>query len=186
MLKIGANKAPPPQPSQNQRITLKLSGQKGSPTPTPVVQPNNSNGNGPQANGTGRRNPFGGSASVATGVPSLDQLERARSMSGSVASPTVSSAGAVKHEDGRRNSPALAPNTNYRASSQAVSTPGLNSAGMLPPSTPGLGQTHSQPGGFAQSFNQQPQYPIPNPAFESKWRQPGKGKLLHKVYGSNY
>lgn len=176
MLKIGGNKAPQPQPPQNPRITLKLAGQKGSPAPSPVVQSSGAsgaNGNGHPANGTGRRNPFGGSVSAAVGVPNLDQLERARSMSDSVASPTISSATAVKNEDGRRNSPAVAPNPNYRASSQAVSTPGVT-AGMPPPSTPGVTQSYSQSGGFAQSFNHQLQYPVSNPAFESKWRQPGK------------
>jgi len=177
MLKIGGNKGSQPQPPQNPRITLKLPGQKGSPAPSPAVQLNGTNGSGPAANGSGRRNPFGGQVSASTGAPSLDQLERARSMSGSVASPTIPTATAVKNEDGRRASPALVPTTSHPASSQ-VSTPGLNAAGMLPPLTPGATQSYSQSGGFAQSFNHQPQYPVPNPSFESKWRQPGKGKNL--------
>ena len=184
MLKIGGNKAPQPQPPQNPRITLKLPGQKGSPVPSPAVPLNVANGNGTAANGTSRRNPFGGSATTTPGVPTLDQLDRTRSMSGSVASPTIASAATVKHEDGPRHSPALVSNPNYRAPSQTVSTPGPNTVGMPPPSTPGLGQGNSQSGGFAQSFNHQPQYPVLNPAFESKWRQPGKGKFHRRVLGS--
>ena len=157
------------------KITLKFGGGKASPADSPAPQTNGSNGSEVPVNGTGRRNPFGGSSS--TPVPALDQLERARSLSGSVASPTPSNAAMVKSEEGARNSPAIGPGYGYRGSSQVVSTPGLNGNGMPPPSTPGLPQQsqYSQ-GGYAQSFNHQAQHQAPNPSYESKWRHPGKGK----------
>lgn len=158
-------------PDAASRITLKLGGTRGSPAGSPAPQANGSNSNGVPVNGAGRRNPFGGSYSSATPIPSLDQLERARSMSGSVDSPTTSNAVPVKNEE-TRNSPAIPPGQNNRSMSVALSTPGLNGNGMPPPSTPGLSNNYTQ-SGFAQSFSHQPQY-TPNPAFESKWRQPGK------------
>jgi hypothetical protein len=164
-------KMPEPAP----KILLKFGGGgKASPADSPAPQTNGSNGSDTPVNGTGRRNPFGGSSS--TPVPTLDQLERARSMSGSVASPTPSNAALVKNEEGARNSPAIAVGYAYGGSSQAVSTPGLNGSGMGPPSTPGLPQQNQySQGSYAQSFNHQAQYQPPNPGYESKWRQPGKG-----------
>lgn len=162
-------------PDAGPRITLKFpAGGKASPRDSPAPQTNGAGNHGVPMNGTARRNPFGGSHSSATPVPSLDQLERARSMSGSVASPTPSSAAPVKNEDAR-NSPAIVAGFNHRAPSQAVSTPGLNGNGMPPPSTPGLPNQYSQ-GGYAQSFNHSTQYHPPNLGFDSKWRQPGKSK----------
>jgi hypothetical protein len=99
-------------------------------------------------------------------------------MSGSVDSPTTSVAAPAKSEEAR-NSPAILPGQNNRSTSVAVSTPGINGNGMPPPSTPGLPNNYTQ-SGFAQSFNHQPQY-APNPAFESKWRQPGKSKSLRQA-----
>lgn len=169
-------KMPEPAP----KILLKFGGGggKASPAESPAPQTNGSNGSDAPVNGTVRRNPFGGSSS--TPVPILDQLDRARSMSGSagaVPSPTPSNAALVKNEEGARNSPAIAAAYGYRGSSQAVSTPGLNGNGMPPPSTPGLPQQNQySQGGYAQSFNHQAQYQPPNPSYESKWRQPGKGK----------
>jgi hypothetical protein len=159
------------------RITIKI-GPKGSPAGSPAPQTNGSTSNGASVNGASRRNPFGGSYSSATPIPSLDQLEWARSMSGSVPSPTPSNAAPIKNEDASRNSPAVSTGQGpqHRASSLSVSTPGLNGSGMPPPSTPGLPHGYT-PSGFAQSFNHQSQYHAPNPAFESKWRQPGKSKL---------
>jgi len=170
-------------PEAGPKITLKFGGGKASPADSPAPQPapqtNGSNGAAP--NGLGRRNPFGGSQSSATPVPSLDQLERARSMSGSVPSPTPSNSAPVKNEDGARNSPAIPAGYNsYRGGSQVVSTPGLAGSGMPPPSTPGLQNLFSQ-GGYAQSFNHQPQYQPPNPSFDSKWRQPGKSKTSFPI-----
>ncbi|KAH8679818.1 Bromodomain-containing protein-like protein [Tricladium varicosporioides] len=162
-------KMPEPAP----KITLKL-GSRPSPVESPAPQTNGSNGTAVN----GRRNPFG-SSQTAAALPSLDQLERARSASGSIASPTTSNAGAVKNEDGARNSPAVVPQAqnNYRAPSQTVSTPGPATSGMLPPTTPGLPNNNMySAGGYAQSFPHphQPQFHVQNPAFESKWRQPGK------------
>ncbi|PMD38186.1 Bromodomain-containing protein-like protein [Hyaloscypha variabilis F] len=164
-------------PEPGPKITLKFGGSRASPADSPAPQPapQTNGSNGVAANGLSRRNPFGGSHAVPTPLPSLDQLDRARSMSGSVPSPTTSNSGLVKNEDVARNSPALAPNYNsYRGGSQGVSTPGLSGNGMPPPSTPGLQNIYSQGGGYAQSFNHQPPYQPPNPSFDSKWRQPGK------------
>ncbi|KAH7391420.1 Bromodomain-containing protein-like protein [Cadophora sp. MPI-SDFR-AT-0126] len=153
----------PPQP----KFTLKFPGRPtpvDSPTPPAAVRANGSAGLA-TANG---RNPF----ASATPAPSLVPLERARSASGSVPSPTPSSVALVKNEEAGRNSPAVqAPFNNLRGSSQAVSSPGGAVNGMLPPTTPG--NTYNA-GGYAQSFNHQAQYNPPNPSFDSKWRQPGK------------
>ena len=106
-------------------------------------------------------------------------------MSDSVASPTSSNAAVVKNEEGARNSPAIPPGYGYRGVSQTVSTPGLNGSGMPPPSTPGLPQQNQySQGGYAQSFNHQPQYQPPNPSYESKWRQSGKGKKCLNFFAS--
>jgi hypothetical protein len=164
-----------PEPAP--KITLKFPGGKASPAESPTPQ---TNGNAAPANGSSRRNPFGGSYSSATPVPNLDLLERARSMSDSAASPTSSNSAPVKNEEGARNSPAIPPGyNNYRGPSQAVLTPGLNGSGMPPPSTPGLpNQNLYMNGGYAQSFNHHSQYHTPNPTLESKWRQPGKGTSI--------
>jgi hypothetical protein len=171
-------------PESGPKITLKFGGSRASPADSPAPQsaPQTNGSNGVALNGLSRRNPFGGSHSAATPIPNLDQLERARSMSGSVPSPTPSNSGLVKNEDGARNSPALVPGYNgYRGGSQAASTPGLSGNGMPPPSTPGLQNIFSQGGGYAQSFNHQPQFQPPNPSFDSKWRQPGKSKQSLKT-----
>ncbi|CZT46934.1 related to member of RSC complex [Rhynchosporium secalis] len=173
-LQIKQPQAAVPNAAQ-QKFTLKFPGRPtpaaASPTPTPLaaIRANGSTGFA-VSNGAGPRNPF---ASV-TPAPSLEQLERARSASGSVPSPTGSNPALVKNEEASRNSPAvLAPFDNLRASSQSVSSPGLATNGMLPPTTPGVSNAYNT-GGFAQSFNHQAQYNPPNPSFDSKWRQPGK------------
>ncbi|KAG9247018.1 Bromodomain-containing protein-like protein [Calycina marina] len=168
-LKINANKNNQPTPPPP-RITLKMSRQASPPALAGLS--NGINDNAAAATDVGRRNPFGGFVATAAAVPSLDPLDRARSMSGSVASPTVSAISAVKNEDMPRTSPALAPTTIHRASSQAASTPGLT--GMHPPSTPGFAATYPQTGGYTQSFSHPAQYPVHNSAFDTKWRQPGK------------
>lgn len=156
----------PPQP----KFTLKFPGRPtpvDSPTPQAPVRANGSAGHAT----TNGRNPF----ASATPAPSLIPLERARSASGSVSSPTPSSAALVKNEDAGRNSPAVtAPMSNLRGSSQAAASPGVAVNGMLPPTTPG---NIYNAGGYAQSFNHQAQYNPPNPSFDSKWRQPGKSKF---------
>lgn len=162
-----------PQSVPAQKYTLKFGSKAGptdSPAPQSATQSNGSNGT-PAANGAAR-NPF----HFATPAPRLDQLERARSASGSVASPTPSNAAPVKNEEGGRYSPAvLAPYNGVRSSSQAVSTPGVSMPGMLPPTTTGQSNPYN-PNGYAQSFNHQAQYTQPNPSFESKWRPSGKSK----------
>lgn len=145
-----------------------------SPAPQLAPQPNGSASGVVAANGSARRNPFGGSHSSATPAPSLDQLERARSASGSAPSPTPSSAALVKNEEGARNSPAIGATFNYRGPSQSVSTPGLPGNGMPPPSTPGLQSAYTA-SGYAQSFNHAPPPPVVNPGLEAMWRAPGKG-----------
>ncbi|CAG8956866.1 hypothetical protein HYFRA_00012321 [Hymenoscyphus fraxineus] len=166
-------KVPEPAP----KITLKF-GSRGSPAAETTPAPQTNGANGTPANGT-RRNPFGASGAPAP-APSLDQLERARSTSGSAQSPTPSNSGVVKNEEVARNSPAVsAAVANPRASSQtAVSTPGLPV--MPPPSTPGVPANNMySAGGYATSFQHQPQYQAPKPVTESRFRLPGKGKF-HK------
>jgi len=163
-------------PEPGPKILLKFGGGggKASRADSPAPQTNGSNGSDVSANGTVRRNPFGGTSS--TPVPVLDQLERARSISGSVHSPTPSSAAIVRSEEGARSSPAIAPGQLYRGSSHTASTPSLNGNGMPPPSTPGLPQqTSLSQGGYAQSFNHQAHYQAPAPSYESRWRPAGKG-----------
>lgn len=145
-----------------------------SPAPQLAPQMNGSSSGAAATNGSSRRNPFGGSHSSATPVPSLDQLERARSVSGSAPSPTPSNSAPVKNEEGARNSPAIAAPYNYRGPSQTVSTPGLSGSGMPPPSTPGLPNAYTS-GGYAHSFSHAQQSSL-NSSFEAMWRAPGKGR----------
>lgn len=161
-----------------------------SPTPQPQFRPqlpsvpveSGTNGTAvaitPSANGVVRQNPFRGPTSSATPAPNLDQLERARSASNSVPSPTPSNSAPVKNEEVSRNSPALLPTSHNMTGSQNAPTP-VPAVSMLPPSTPGTGNLLNQ-SGYAQSFSHQPHYPPPNPGFESKWRGPGKSKLSLK------
>ena len=164
------------------KITLKFGGKHSpadSPAPQAAPQTNGANGTAAAVNGIAHRNPFSGSLSSMARTPSLDQLERARSASGSAPSPTPSNSALVKNEEGARNSPAISTAyNNYRGPSQSVSTPGLSGSGMPPPSTPGLTNLYTQ-SGYAQSFNHHPQYQNPNPSFDSKWRQPGKSMITH-------
>jgi len=159
MLKFGSKSSPAASPAP--------------PAPQLLPQPNGPTTAAVATNGSSRRNPFGGSQASATPAPNLDQLERARSASGSAPSPTPSNSAIVKKEDAARNSPAVATGYNYRGTSQAVSTPGLSGSGMLPPSTPGLPNAYSS-GGYAQSFNHQAQQSSLNSSFEAMWRAPGK------------
>ncbi|KAJ5037443.1 uncharacterized protein L3040_007618 [Drepanopeziza brunnea f. sp. 'multigermtubi'] len=165
-IKLKTKSAQPPP-----KITLRMPG-RPSPADSPAPQPIAPAPVAIQAaNGTSGRNPF----ASAVPAPSLDQLERARSASGSVASPTPSHSASVKNEEASRNSPAVqAPLNTFRGSNHAVSTPGIPANGMLPPSTPGQSTTHFNSVGYAQSFNHQAQYTPPNPGFDSKWRQAGK------------
>jgi hypothetical protein len=167
-----------PEPAP--KITLKF-GAKASPADSPAPQSNGSNENDAPVNGNTRKHPF--SASSAVPIPLLDQLERAKSMSDSAASPTPSNA--AINEEASRNSPALnvGPGYSYRGSCQTVSTPGLNENVMLPPSTPALPHPNqSSHGEFGQISNHAAQYHPPTPTYESKWRQPGKGKRICGIY----
>jgi len=134
-----------------------------------------------------RRNPFGGlQNSSNAAVMTLSQLDRARSASDSVASPSPSTP-AIKNEDVPKQTPAIAPTTtssNYTShlNHQQSSAPHTNGAGMAVQ----LGNTHSSnltlPNGIHST---QPAYQTPNTSFESKWRQAGKGEYLyhHKFWG---
>lgn len=159
-----------------EKIMLKF-GSKASPAASPAPQlapqPNGSANASGATNGTSRRNPFSASYSSTTPAPSLDQLERARSASGSASSPTPSNSAPVKNEEGARNSPAIPATYNYRGSSQAISTPGLSGNGMPPPSTPSLSNSFNA-GGYAQSFSHHTQQSTVNSGFEAMWRAPGK------------
>jgi hypothetical protein len=151
-----------------------------SPAPPATL---NGRASSPQ-NGMGlRRNPFGGSQKPSNTVPTLDQLERARSFSGSVASPTPSTSAVIKNEEGSKHSPSLPP---AAMSLNPSSTNGLNRSGsslhlngttMLPPtSTTPVSATSNFASAIAgPSYNPVPAYHTPNSSFESKWRQPGKG-----------
>lgn len=157
------------------KITLRVgvgSGGRAADSPAPLTSGSNGTAtSGTSSNGEARRNPFGGSHSTATPAPNLGQLERARSMSNSAASPSPSAAVPVKSEDALRKSPTASGQTAQRPLGQAVSTP--TSSTMLPPHTPSAANnnTYNQ-GGYAQSFNHQPA----NLGLESKFRAPGKGE----------
>lgn len=157
------------------KFTLKISN-KSSPAVTPAPPTNGSNSSNPAANGTSRRNPF--NVPQASATPAVvDQLESAKSVSGSAASPSpsiITPAAAVKNEEAARNSPALVGSNGVRSASQASSTPAAASGtAMAPPSTPGLPNLNTySAAGYAQSF------PQPNLEFESKLRQPGQSKSL--------
>ncbi|KAI9648854.1 hypothetical protein NHQ30_003495 [Ciborinia camelliae] len=159
------------------KITLRVGGATGSrATDSPAPLTSGSNGtatSGNSSNGEIRRNPFGGSHSTATPAPNLDQLERARSMSISAASPTPSNSVPVKYEDALGKSPAGPIHPMTRPVGQTVSTPTPTPSTMLPPHTPNASNnnTYNQ-GGYAQSFNHQPA----NIGVESKFRAPGKGE----------
>jgi hypothetical protein len=176
-LKMSAPAEPTP------KITFRM-GEKPSPADSPAPLGVMNGGGNPDQNGTAvRRNPFGSSQRLANAVPSLDHLDRARSFSGSVSSPTPSASAMVKNEDGPKNSPSLPPATpNYNQTTvMARSLSGLhtNGSSMLP-------MTHATPG-FAPSSNLGPTilgpygsqlaYHATNPNYESKWRQSGKGEL---------
>ncbi|KAJ8058155.1 hypothetical protein OCU04_013010 [Sclerotinia nivalis] len=161
-------KAPEPTP----KITLRVGVPRVADSPAPLT--NGSNGtvtSATSSNSETRRNPFGGSHSTATPAPNLGQLERARSMSNSAASPILSNSVPVKSEEALRKSPAAPIQSTPRPISQTVSTPTPAPSNMLPPHTPNASNHNSyNQGGYAQSFNHQPA----NLGLESKFRAPGK------------
>jgi hypothetical protein len=175
-LKLKVTGAAEPTP----KITLRL-GQRASPVPSPAAAPGL---NAPisSPNGTvSRRNPFAGTQTFSTAVTNLGQLDMARSLSGSVASPTPSMSAVVKKEDGAKPSPSIPPpaaNYNQGGQNGLSGTINSNTRPMLPPN--GTGSNYGQyygAAGQAQPYGQQAQQ-APNPAFESKWRAPGKGRIL--------
>lgn len=180
--KIKLKLAEPPAPAPSHKLTFKIAS-KASPAVTPAVTPapptNGASKSNAAANGTSRRNPFSVAQPSSAPIP-LEQLERAKSVSGSVASPSPSLAPApVKNEEVARNSPALVAPNGVRSASQASATPvAAGSVVMAPPSTPALSAVNTySSAGYAQSFApQQPQYQQPSPIYESKWRQPGQSK----------
>ncbi|KAM3067631.1 hypothetical protein ACMFMG_000055 [Clarireedia jacksonii] len=155
------------------KITLRVGGGRGTPADSPAPQTNGGGNSTASMNGEGRRNPFSSSQPSATPAPNLDQLERARSMSNSAASPTPSNSAPVKNEDAQLT--AVPTQGANRAASQAVSTPTPAPSNMPPPNMPGNSNhnTYNQ-NGYAQSFSHQTQQNVSSSAFESKWRAPGK------------
>lgn len=159
-------KAPEPTP----KITLRVGVARAADSPAPLTSGSNGTvASTASSNSETRRNPFGGSHSVATPAPRLDQLERARSMSNSAASPTLSKSVLVKGEEASRDSPTPI----LRPINQTGSTPTPAPSDMLPPNTPNASNQNSyNQGGYAQSFNHQPA----NLGLDSKFRAPGKSE----------
>lgn len=166
------------------KITFRM-GDKASPADSPAPPGIVNGGSNPDQNGTvPRRNPFGSSQRLANNIPGLDQLDQARSLSGSVSSPTPSTSAVVKNEEGPKISPSLPPTTtNYNQSTNAGmtrSSSGLptNGSSMLPPTnaTPGFATSSNITSTVLGSYSSQPLYQATNPNYESKWRQPGKGE----------
>ena len=161
----------PPEPP---KITLKL----GRPTPTDVSssRPNIPVPNGHIAQNGVSRNPFTGSSS---NPPSnLNGMDKGRTTS-AAGSPAPSQSIAMKNEMPARSSPA--PPSGYgghRTNSQSAVPPNSHSGAMLPPSTPGLANHNPYPqSSYAQSYNHHTNH-ASNTTFESKWRQPGKGRII--------
>lgn len=156
-------------------------GAKGSPAESPrETPPNTSTTITPLANGTSSREAaLGSSVRPASAVGHID---RGRSISGSVNSPTLSVSAPVKSED--RPSPSMQPSSvSQMASAQGPSTMQLNGVSMAPPT--GLGPAVAANGqhlnGTAPGYGHMqpsPYQPPPVPTFDSKWRLPGKGKLI--------
>ena len=174
------------------KIMLRVGG-KASPADSPAPRETGSIGDDnttdlPQNGSAPRRNPFGGSQASSTVMPNLAQLDRARSASTSVASPTLSTTAVVKAEDGARRSPSTGGmnqagglhQNNMSGSTDTASSPHPRSNSMLPPATTTPSLTHFS--SYPQSGSQQPtnsnlMYGNHTTGFESKWRQPGKGIL---------
>ncbi|QSZ29692.1 hypothetical protein DSL72_004209 [Monilinia vaccinii-corymbosi] len=160
-------------PEHTPKITLRVgvaSGGRTADSPAPLTSGSNGTAtSGTSSNGELRRNPFGGSHSTSNPAPNLGQLESARGMPNSAASPSPSAAVPVKNEDALCKSPAAPIQSTTRPIIKTGSTPTPST--MLPPHTPSTSNhnTYNQ-GGYAQSFNHQPA----NLGLESKFRAPGK------------
>lgn len=155
-------------------------GAKGSPAESPreTPNPNASIANTPLPNGASSREAAPGSS--VRPASAIGHIDRGRSISGSVNSPTLSVSAPVKSED--RPSPSMQPSSvNQIAGAQGFSTTQLNGVSMAPPT--GLGPAvaangHHLNGTTPGYGNMQPSpyQPPPVPSFDSKWRLPGKGK----------
>lgn len=139
------------------------------------------NGHGAAGDGAssrpGPRNPFGGShsGSNSTPIPTLGQISR----SASAASPPVTVNG-VKSEVQAGQSPALGAvelRRNSSASNEAAQSPHPTTLSMPPPSsvTPRLPSGSPHPPTNMITTHAPPPH-VPPIAFDSRWRQPGKGK----------
>jgi hypothetical protein len=156
-------------------------GGKGSPADSPASTAGlNGSADSPCNGMAPRRNPFSGSQTSSVAVPSLGQLDQARSMSGSVTSPTPSTPALVKNEDGPKPSPPTSSavlNVNHSGLHHS-SNSHVNGTPMLPPSstTPSVLNQNSlyNVAGQGQASHLLPTFHTPNPSFESKWRQLGK------------
>ncbi|KFY03259.1 hypothetical protein V490_00238 [Pseudogymnoascus sp. VKM F-3557] len=167
----------PPQ----QKLTLKVSapeagpkimlrmGAKGSPAESPRETPN------PNINVNGASSREAVPGSLARPASAVGRIDRGRSISGSVNSPTLSVAAPVKSED--RPSPSMQPSSvGQMAGAQGLQ---LNGVSMAPPT--GLGPAvaangHHLNGAVPGYGHMQPSpyQPPPVPTFDSKWRLPGK------------
>ncbi|KAI9880143.1 MAG: hypothetical protein M1830_005172 [Pleopsidium flavum] len=200
-LKMSAAKSPEPmQP----KITLRVGGQKSSPALTPNTSAGltvdnealqrqkdlvkaGANGQGTStaevaSSRAGSRNPFGAiqSGSASTPVPSLGHPSLDINRSSSAASPSPSAIG-VKSEVQLGQSPALGAVQARRSSNgsnEAPQTPHLAASAMPPPPSvtphPPSGSPHPQ----GQSHTSYTAHHATTNAFDSRWRQPGKGWLL--------
>ena len=125
----------------------------------------------------GPRNPFGGShsGSGSTPIPTLAQMSR----SASAASPPATVNG-VKSEVQAGQSPALGAvelRRNSSASNEAAQSPHPTTLSMPPPSgvTPRLPSGSPHPPAHAITNHAPPSH-VSTTAFDSRWRQPGKGQ----------
>lgn len=166
------------------KITLRMGG-RPSPADSPASPAAlNGRANSPQNGMSLRRNPFGSLQKSSNTVPSLDQLERARSFSGSVASPTPSASAVIKNEEGSKHSPSIPPaamslnQSSTNGLNRSASSLHLNGTTMLPPTstTPISATSNFASAMTGPSYNPVPAYHTPNSSFESKWRQPGKSE----------
>lgn len=167
--------APEPAP----KIMLRM-GVKESPAETPIQTPSPiiSSTNVPQSGITVRGTALAG---ASTGTPSLVHIDRGRSISRSVASPTLSVSAPVKSEG--RPSPSILPSATVQTTSvQNGTTIQVNGSVMPSPAriSPGVPTNGALLNGISTAghgYGQPSPYHVPpTPSLDSKWRPPGKGK----------
>ncbi len=124
------------------------------------------------------RNSLGDTGS--TPVPTSGQASQDKNPGATAMSPSISVNG-VKTEAQLGRSPALGSvqlRRSSHGSSEALQSPNLAASSMPPPSsvTPRLasGSPHPQ----AQNHTNHVAQPAPTNVFDSKWRQPGKGRVF--------